>query len=119
MKRIDENIEKRIDEILEYSENIPRVAPSASFASNVMKRFEEEKGRGKAVSMSFMPYIRVAAAMIIFAVIGNLMILITSIKQADTSQEILTAYSSEYNIDSEDQWWIELTSGNYDLNDKE
>ncbi len=117
MNKKDKHIETRIDEILEYSENIPKVSPPPSFASNVMKRFEEEMNKGKVVTMSFIPYIRVAAAMIVFAVIGNLLILITSIKQADTNQEILTAYSSEFNIDSEDQWWVNLTSGDYEFNE--
>ena len=117
MKHTDKHIEKRIDEILEYSENIPRATPPPSFASGVMKRFEEEMNKGKVITMNFMPYIRIAAAMIIFAVIGNLLILITSIKQADSTQEMFTAYSSEYNIDSEDQWWVNLTSGDYELNE--
>ena len=117
MKSTDKHIEKRIDEILEFSGNVPRVSPPPTFASNVMKRFEEEMGRGKVVAMNFMPYIRIAAAMIVFAVIGNLLILITSIKQVNTDREILTAYSSEYNIDTEDQWWVNLTSGDYEINE--
>jgi len=115
MRNTDKNTEKRIDEILEYSENVPKVSPPPSFASNVMQRFEDEMGRGKVVAMNFMPYIRIAAAMIVFAVIGNLLILITSIKQVNTDREILTAYSSEYNIDTEDQWWVNLTAGDYDI----
>ena len=117
MTNTDKHIEKRIDDILDYSENIPKVSPPPSFASNVMKRFDEEMNRGRAVTMNFMPYIRIAAAMIVFAVIGNLLILITSIKQVNTDREILTAYSSEYNIDSRDQWWVNLTSGDYEINE--
>ncbi|NPA35410.1 MAG: hypothetical protein GXO47_01020 [Chlorobi bacterium] len=115
MRNTDRHIEKRIDEILKFSENVPRVSPPPSFASNVMKRFEEEVYGGRTVTMNFMPYIRIAAAMIVFAVIGNLLILITSIKQVNTDREIYTAYTSEYNIDREDQWWINLTSGDYDV----
>jgi hypothetical protein len=118
MRKTDENIEKRIDEILEYGDNIPKVGPPVSFASDVMKRFEEEKARGKVVSMNFMPYIRIAAAMIVFAIIGNLFILITSIKKADVTGEMYTAYSSEYNIDNEDQWWVSLASGDYYVMDE-
>ena len=111
MNSPDKNIEKKIDELLDMK--ISRVQPSASFTANVMKRFEEEVNKGKAVSMKYMAYIRVAAALIAFAVIGNLLILITSIKTAETTNEIITAYSSEYNIDNKDQWWINLASGDY------
>jgi len=111
MNNTGKNIEKKIDELLDME--MPRVQPPASFTAGVMKRFEEEAGKGKIVSMKYMAYIRVAAALIAFAVIGNLLILITSIKKADTTNEIITAYSSEYNIDNEDQWWVSLASGDY------
>ncbi len=113
MKKTDKHIEQRIDEILDFAERVPRVSAPPSFVSNVMKRFEEETAKGRVISMRYMKYIRVAAALIAFAVIGNLLILITSIKQADTNNDIITAYSSEYNIDSEDQWWVSLASGDY------
>ena len=111
MNSQDKNIEKKIDEILDMK--MSRVQPSASFAAKVIRRFEEEVYKGKAVSIKYMAYIRVAAALIVFAVIGNLLILITSIKTSETTNEIITAYSSEYNIDNKDRWWANLASGDY------
>jgi len=113
MKKIDKNIEKQVNTILEYSENIPRVNPPESFAGNLMARFEKEVAKGKVVTMNFMPYIRIAASLIVFAVVGNLLILITSLKHPDSSNDMLSEFSSEYNIDQEDQWWTNLASGTY------
>ncbi len=119
MEKSDKNIEKQVNSILEYSENIPRVEPPESFAGNVMARFEKEIAKGKVVTMNFMPYIRIAASLIVFAVIGNLLILITSLKQPDSSSEMISEFSSEYNIDQEDQWWTNLASGTYyDFNEE-
>ena len=113
MKKIDKNIEKQVNTIMEYSENIPRVNPPESFAGNLMARFEKEVAKGKVVTMNFMPYIRIAASLIVFAVVGNLLILITSLKHPDSSNDMLSEFSSEYNIDQEDQWWTNLASGTY------
>ena len=118
MKKIDKNIEKQVNTIMEYSENIPRVNPPESFAGNLMARFEKEVAKGKVVTMNFMPYIRIAASLIVFAVVGNLLILITSLKHPDSSNDMLSEFSSEYNIDQEDQWWTNLPSGTfYDFSD--
>ncbi len=113
MKKSDKNIEKLVNSILEYSENIPRVEPSESFAGNVMARFEKEVAKGKVMTVNFMPYIRIAASLIVFAVIGNLLILITSLKQPESKNDMLSEFSSKYNIDQEDQWWTNLASGTY------
>ncbi len=113
MKRIDDNIKKQVDAILEYSENITRVVPPESFAGKVMERFEKEVDKGRTVTMNFLPYIRIAASLIVFAVIGNLLILINTFNQPDSNNDMLSEFSSEYNIDQEDQWWANLASGTY------
>lgn len=113
MKKSNKNIEKLVDSILEYSDNIPRVNPPDSFAGNLLARFDKEVAKGKVVTMNFMPYIRIAASLIVFAVVGNLLILITSMKQPESNNDMLSEFSSEYNIDQEDQWWTSLASGTY------
>ena len=113
MKKSDKKIEKQVDDLLEYMENISKVEPPKSFAANVMARFEKEVTKGRVVTMNILPYIRIAASLIVFAVIGNLLILITSLNQPDSNNEILSEFISDYNIDQEDQWWANLASGTY------
>ncbi len=113
MKKSDKKIDTQIDDLMEYLENISKVEPPKSFAANVMARFEKEVSKGRVVTMNFLPYIRVAASLIVFAVIGNLLILITSLNQPDSNNDMLSEFSSEYNIDQEDQWWTNLASGTY------
>lgn len=112
MREKDKNIEKKIDEILEYSNNISKADPPESFVEDVMARFGKEVEKGRKITMNYMMYIRVAAALIVFAVIGNLLILISSMKQTENN-EMIMAFSSEYNIDQQDQWWSDVASGNY------
>ncbi len=112
MKKSDNNIEKQVDDILESIGDITKVEPSESFTENVMARFHKEVSKGRVVTMNFLPYIRIAASLIVFAVIGNLLILITSLSQPDNN-DMLSEFSSEYNIDQEDQWWTNLASGTY------
>ena len=112
MREKDENLEKKIDEILAYYGNISKVEPPESFVKNVMARFDEEVNKGRKVTMNYMMYMRVAAALIVFAVVGNLLILISSLKQTENN-EMIMAFSSEYNIDQQDQWWNAVASGEY------
>jgi hypothetical protein len=111
MKSMDEKINRKVEEVLNYQVTDDDCRPSPDFAARLMNRFDKELITQPIKTYWLRPMMRVAAVFLAITLVGNLLILLTTIQQEQIQQEVLTGYSEE-NVLEQEQGWVDWVATN-------
>ncbi|TAJ13655.1 hypothetical protein DMA11_08055 [Marinilabiliaceae bacterium JC017] len=107
----DQHIREKVDDLINGKISGQSIDPGKDFILRLKRRIAQEEQEGSSSKKRIYPYVQLAAAFIGVLLVVNAFILLSSIKQQQSNQELLNSFTEQYTETLDREWWELLASG--------